>query len=382
MGQLSLAPAEDIVWSAHLGGIIVTAWDAHKGIHMFDIDSSKVLQKIAGEVKEHNQVITAMVPALDMTWVGMATGHVLLFHNEELLTWYQPYTEFVRFLTIIPGSGPCEKEECMVVSGGKGFVPLLEDMGQDYEKFDEKGQPLDRAGVLVIWEVYNSKNIRQINLVEENAPNHLETHGSVRQIIHNGEFVDGTCVSVSAGVSDDTYDTSLAAENIAYTPDFEAQPISNFFTNSMAKADTLDMGGTRPLDSLRLNTNNFFSENQRRPTDTEPSLPIPEEQKSTDHVRTLTVTAANINSQVFEILLMGSSQTVRVTCPKPVSLKILLTELQDNTSLSDSECKLEYRKPTGEVVKLQIQKQLEQYLLLPSKPQLFVSPRNNGTKAF
>jgi len=385
VGQLSLAPAEDIVWSAHLGGIIVTAWDAHKGVHMFNIDTSKVLQKIAGEVKEHNRVITAMVPALDMTWVGMATGHVLLFHNEELLTWYQPYTEFVRFLTVIPGSGPCEKEECMVVSGGKGFVPLLEDMGQDYEKFDEKGQALDRAGVLVVWEVYNSKNIRQINLVEESAPNHFETHGSVRQIIHNGEFVDGTCVSLSAGGnSDDKYDASLAAENIAYTPDFEAQPISNYFT-SMAKADTLDMGGTHPVDSLRLNTSNFFTENQRRPTDTEPSLPVQEEEeRSTGHVfsriRTRTVTAASSNSQVFEILLMGSSQTVRLTCPKPVSLKILLTELQDNTSLGDTECKLEYNKSTGEHVKLQTQKQLEQYLNLPSKPQLFVSPRNNGTK--
>ena len=390
VGHLSLAPAEDVVWSAHLGGIIVTAWDAHNRIHMFDIDTSKVLQKIAGDVKEHNMVITAMVPVLDMTWVGMATGHILLFHCEELLTWYQPYSEFVRFLTVIPGSGPCEKEDCMVVSGGKNFIPLLHDMGPEYEKTDEKGQPLDKAGVLVIWEGYNSKTIRQINLIEKSSPNHLETHGSVRQIIHNGEFLDGTCVSKSTVGEEqvgDTFDTSVAMDSMPYTPEVETQPISNYFTSSTAP-NTLDMGGTHPVDSLRLNTSNFFSENQQRPTTTEPSLPIQEEEeKSTGHgisrIRTLTVTATNQSKQVFEILLPGSSQTVRVSCPKPPTLKVLLSELQDNTSLSDGECRLEYAKAPGEFVKILSQKHLDQYMNLPNKPQLFVStPRNNGTKVY
>ncbi len=188
VGHLSLAPAEDVVWSAHLGGIIVTAWDAHNRIHMFDIDTSKVLKKIAEDVKEYNMVITAMVPVLDMTWVGMATGHILLFHCEELLTWYQPYSEFVSFLTVIPGGNGCNNEHCRVVSGGKNFIPPALNIGLDYEIIEDVG------GVLVIWEGYNSKMIRQINIVEKSAPAHLETYSSVRQTIQNGEFEDGTSI--------------------------------------------------------------------------------------------------------------------------------------------------------------------------------------------
>lgn len=269
-------------------------------------------------------------------------------------------------------------------------------MGSDYEKLDDKGQPLDRAGVLVVWEAYEAKTMRQIKLVEENAPGHLETHGSVRQMIHNGEFMDGTCVSkteqMGEGGAEDSSNRGAVVETTPYTPDLEAQPNPDYFSMSVPKGsmETLTMGGTHPVDSLRLHTNNFFTENQRRPTDTsEPSLPVhEEEEKSTGHVlsriRTFTVTgtaAASQSKQVFEILLPGFSQTVRLSCPKPPSLKVLLSELQDNTSLSDNECRLEYTKSPGEIVKLQTQKQLDYYMTLPKKPQLFVAvPRTNGTK--
>ena len=88
-------------------------------------------------------------------------------------------------------------EKCMVMSGGKGFVPLVDDMGPDYEnsKRDDKDQPLDEEGVLIVWEAYEGKTLRQVKLIEENAPNHLDNHNSVRMMIHNGDFKDGTHIN-------------------------------------------------------------------------------------------------------------------------------------------------------------------------------------------
>ena len=195
IGQLSASSEEDIIWSAHLGGVILTAWDAHNRSHCFNIDTSKVLTQLPEQTSTHNAIITTMLPVLDTVWLGMDTGHILVFHKEELLTWYQPYTEYVRFLSLIPGSGPCEMEKCMVMSGGKGFVPLVDDMGPDYEKGDDKDQPLDKAGVLIVWEAYEGKTLRQVKLIEENAPNHLDNHNSIRMMIHNGDFKDGTHIN-------------------------------------------------------------------------------------------------------------------------------------------------------------------------------------------
>ena len=195
IGQLSASPEEDIIWSAHLDGVILTAWDAHNRSHCFDIDASKVLTQLPEQTSTHNAIITAMLPVMDTVWLGMATGHILVFHKEELLTWYRPYTEYVRFLSLISGSGPCEMEKCMVMSGGKGFVPLVDYMGPDYEKRDDKDQPLDKAGVLIVWEAYEGKTLRQVKLIEENAPNHLDNHNSVRMMIHNGDFKDGTHIN-------------------------------------------------------------------------------------------------------------------------------------------------------------------------------------------
>ena len=383
IGQLSVAPAEDFIWSAHVGGVIVTAWDTHNRIHAFDIDMSKALYRIANSMTGQHHVITAMSPALDTIWVGMTTGHIMLFHQEELLTWYRPYSEFVRFLTVIPGSGICEMEKSMVLSGGKCFHPLADDMGSDSEKLDDKGQSLDRAGVLIVWEAYEAKTMRQMRLVEENSPGYLDTHGSVRQTIHNGEFRDGTGLSKikhmgEQGGGDNVVDTT------PYTQDLKAQPNLEYFNMSLPKdsMETLTMGGTHPVGSLRRNSTNFISENQRLPTDSsEPKLSFLEQgtkpQSSiieTGRTFVITgITAASQSTEVFEVLLPESSQVVCVPCHKPPSLKMLLSGLQDNISLSDSECCIEYAKSSGEIVKLHSQRQLDVYMDLPKRPQLFLA---------
>ena len=415
IGQLSASPAEDIIWSAHLGGTILTAWDAHQRIHSFDIDTCKVLLKITDQVSIHDAVITAMVPALDTMWVGMATGHIMLFHNEDLLTWFQPYKEYVRFLTLISGSGPCEKEKCMVVSGGKGFQPLVANMGPDYEKLDEKEQPLDKAGVLVVFEAFEAKTLRQVKLVEENSPGFLDTHNTVRMMIHNGEFKDGTHISKAAQNGEGVEKGSTLQDPTPYTPDLDAQPNLDYLSTSMpdytmggsnpsfptggtnasiptgvAGSDaSLVLTGTTPsyrtMDSLRAHSKNFFTETQS--VSLEKVEEAEEEEKSTGNGkkfsrdRTLTITATSPfanQREMFEIVLPGtdgpsSAQVVCVACPKPPALKVLLSELQVNASLSEAECRLEYERNPGDVVRINSQKHLEAYLAMSNRPQLFVA---------
>ena len=270
IGQLSASPEEDVIWSAHLGGVILTAWDANNRIHSFDINTRKVLtKKISDQVNIQDAVLTAMLPALDTVWVGMATGHIMIFHKEQLLTWFQPYTEYVRFLSKVSSSGPSasEMEKCMVVSGGKKFIPLMDNMGPDYEKKDEMDQPLDKAGVLVVWEAFEAKTLGQVRLVEEGAPGFFYNHDNMRQMIYNGDFKDGTYINKPVHGAD-SGDHVFNQEVTPYTPDLDAQLNVNWnlFTSlpnqAAAGPDTLTMGGYAPTyiepDSIRANTKNFF----------------------------------------------------------------------------------------------------------------------------
>ena len=369
IGQLSTSPSKDIIWSAHINGAILTAWDAHNQTHSFDINTGEKLQEIAADINEHDAVITAMLPALNTVWVGMATGHIMVFHDQELLAWYQPYKEYVRFLTLIPGSGPCKMEKCMVVSGGKKFISLVKDMGPDYEKEDEKGQPLDRAGVLVIWEAYEAKTMRQIKLVEENAPGFFDTHDSIRRMIHNGNFRDGTHISrVAHTPSQDT---------VPYSPDLEAQPNLNYFSTSSPDPNTQrswTMGGFPPHSTNshpRTRSQTFFDSPVHHSVSERDEEQLTIGHRHSSQTPTVTgITPVTHSKEIFEITLLKSSQVVCILCSKPPALKDLLSELQVNASLSEAECCLEYTKSPGEVVKIQSQKHLNTYMALSTKPKL------------
>ena len=199
IGQLSLSPDGKIIWSAHLGGFLLTAWDAHKKCHCFDVDTSEHMAMISSDVPEKDKVMTAMVPAEDCVWVGMATGHILVFSEKELLTWFHPYTECVRFLAVLPCSGPCEMEKYMVASGGKGFQSMIEDVDCSVagKKCSVQSDFVsnEREGHLVMWEAFTSKTYKQIRLIEENIPQMFDNHKAVSQVLVNNDFEDGTHLS-------------------------------------------------------------------------------------------------------------------------------------------------------------------------------------------
>ena len=187
VGALSLSVDGNTVWSAHFGSPILTAWDAHRRVGRFDVDISRHLKNISPDSPQHDMSITAMTPALDTIWVGIATGHILVFEDKELLTWYHSYRDYIRFLSCIPCSGPTTTESCMVVSGGKQFTPPVPGI-ESLQDCDASEDP----DVLVLWEAYTAHTTRQIKLVEDNAPGFFNNHHSMKRMIQRGEFEDGT----------------------------------------------------------------------------------------------------------------------------------------------------------------------------------------------
>ena len=185
IGQLSFDRDRNIVWSAHLGGVILSAWDACSKCHMYDMDTVKHLRLISPDSKDEELLITAMIPALDTVWVGMASGHIMVFHQEELLSWFHPYEDYVRFLTCIPSPGPCEMEKAIIVSGGgEGFRPLVEGFDQKAMEGDKTSEITNHKGIIIMWEAYEAKTMRQVKLLEKYSPNFFDNHHTVHQMIH------------------------------------------------------------------------------------------------------------------------------------------------------------------------------------------------------
>ena len=382
IGQLSFDPDHNIIWSAHLGGVILSAWDAHNKCHKYDVDTGKHLKRIFPDTKDPDLLITAMTPALDTVWVGMASGHIMVFHEDDLLSWFHPYEGYVRFLTCIPSSGPCEMEKAIVASGGKGFRPLVEGFDPKPTEGDEASTTTDQSGTVIMWEAYEAKTVRQVKLLEETSPGFLDNHISVRRTIHQGEFRDGTHIkSIPSGDSAEAIDPY---DNIAYTPDIEAQPLelSQSFRDSF-----LTMNPAR-TDSLRNRNTNFFTEGGRTTAgSSQPTIsdePDEGESRSPNptmalevHIHSIRPRATTTVEETFNVWLPDAQQEILVRCGKPVKLKVLLSEVQ--VTIAREDCKLEYYRD-GKPYKLLIQEQLEEYLRLPKRPQLCVAVQKTKGK--
>ena len=145
---------------------------------MYDIDTGKYL-KISLDMKDPDLLITAMTPALDTIWVGMFSGHIMVFNEDELLSWFHPYEDYVQFLICIPSSGPCEMEKATVASGGKGFQPLVESLDQKTINGGEASTIASQSGTVIMWEANEAKTMRQVKLLEADSPSFLDNHNTV-----------------------------------------------------------------------------------------------------------------------------------------------------------------------------------------------------------
>ena len=377
VGQLSVSPSDPTtVWSAHIGGNTLSAWDATHRTHKFNIDTTDHMKRIDSNIEDTDIVITAMTPALDTVWVGMASGHILVFFEQEMLTWYHPYTGFIRFITAIPCVGPCDKEECMIITGAENFrSPIPPDKNlvkeEDLPKYNEKGLPSGNAGILILWEAFRARMIQQMKLIEENSPHFFNNYESIQKMIctQGLEFNDGTQLLKEKDVSDSSSDSSDQDRLTDITECF----------------DTFQAGGRTPLHNIQTDSianESFFTEQNDTSTRSQASIESPVVKfdpvipiQPNILLRTRTST---IDADIFDVniaALPGEEDTVvRVTCPRPPRLKVLLSELETNGNIPQEKCNIEYHDNiTNEGIKITTQNELDVYLTIPNRPQLFLS---------
>ena len=369
VGKLSLSADGDTVWSAHFRSTILTAWDAHRKVGRFDVDVAKHMKNVSPASSDHDMFITAITPALDTVWVGIATGHILIFHDEELMQWYHCYSDYIPFLSCIPCSGPTTTESCMVASGGKKTTSRAISNTEDYN-------PIDDPGVLVLWEAYDAKTTQQIKLVEDNAPWFFSNNHTMRKMIQRGEFVDGTNLFHRQGKRE--VDSSQHFRHQDHQPVLESikvetvpvqEPTQLIYDSlrhssadvSQSSLDDSDIGGQCHTWTRR--TFQRLSESEFS-TDSEQSL------------ESLHESTTDIPHETFDVRLPGpeDSTTVTVTCQIPVKLEDLLSELQMSMNFhKEQTCIIEYQHHGSGPVPIHTQEQLEAYLELKDKPQLFLN---------
>ena len=199
IGELSLTVDGNTIWSAHVGGTMVSAWHAHDRCLLFDIRMSDYVRQISSAFKKQDFIITAMSPALDTIWIGTGSGHILVFHNQEFLTWHEPYQRHVCFLTCVASAGPCGMENCIVASGGRNPKPVESPVDPANPDAVEGGKEknddnVHTAGTLIMWEAYEAMTMRQVKIIEKNSPEYLDNHATVRKMISEGKFTDGTSI--------------------------------------------------------------------------------------------------------------------------------------------------------------------------------------------
>ena len=350
VGQLKLSDDGAVVWSAQLGGTSVSAWNAVLKSHLFDVDIRKQMGTI-GVCNEHDMAITAITPALDTLWVGLTGGCVLVI-REELLTWFCPYKEYVRFLVCIPGDGPCGTEKAMVVSGAKGLrSPIIPGL-PDYDSLDENGVPVDKAGALIIWEAFPSKMCRQISMIQSQSSTYLDSHHSVRQTIEKGEFKDGTYLieghTYTGASMTDQRDLEGGSETeTLHTPEY---PVSGTATLGRRA------GG---LDTEQVQVT---------------LTPVSEADEGSgvpDHTPMKIAHYSNV--EILNVKLPpDGSRCVPVSCPKPTQLSVLLSELEANAGFAKGSHVVGYfPHSAAAVIELRTQEDLDVYLMMENRPVLF-----------
>ena len=167
---------KSLVWSAHMGGHILCAWQTLQQTIKFTIDVGPALLKVEPEAQPNDCVITAVCSPVDTVWCGMITGHILVFSEEqEFLLHFRPYQHNVRFLCVVPSTGPCNRE-CMVLSGGKKYLKnsYLEDVSDDVNAPDSPSVAEEvkesTAGTVILWEAIQACHMHQVRMLCKGDP--------------------------------------------------------------------------------------------------------------------------------------------------------------------------------------------------------------------
>ena len=195
VGQLKLSPDDgEMAWSYRLGGTHLSAWNVQQRCHLFDVGTQEHLRGITS-CSENNMVITAVTLATDTVWVGMATGHILIFHHKEMLLWFHPYSSHIKVLLTCDGFAVSGKNgEAVVATGGHGNISRVISASAGFHwpnphgVRDGGGAPTDPQETLITWEAFPSNLCRQVGLLDRRSATFCEDHHFVSEMHQKGIF--------------------------------------------------------------------------------------------------------------------------------------------------------------------------------------------------
>ena len=342
VGKMMLSDNGEQMWAAHLGGVVISAWNARQRTHITDVDVG-VLAEERCHVEVRDKIMTAMCTALDTVWIGLANGHIMVFGMNppgELLTFFRPYNSFIRFLSASKYPGPCQKEECMMLCGGKMYQPddPFKEL-TDYERKDEKGEIVDTAGVAVLWEVLPAKYTRQVQYLSDGTGwlnySTLEKSMTETGFTESMKHCHSAPVSSPTFADDDTYAESNSA--FSYQPDCVERQESEQDHIGLLNSDATVTNGLSGLltdSSVKMKDNNG----------------VPED---------ITVD-------------WGGGHQFTLTCEQPITLKSVISKITGHARVM-GDLMLTYHLDGGnERVNINTNEQMEHYLQLPERPNLHV----------
>ena len=216
VGKMMPSDNGEQMWSAHIKGIIMSVWNAHQRTHITDVDVGIFAEKRC-HIDLRRKIITAMCTALDTVWIGLASGHIMVFGMNsdspgELLTYFRPYKTSIRFLFASKYPGPCQTEECMMLCGG---IKEVTDRKHKDEKVDT-GEIIDTTGVSILWEVLPAKYMRQVQYLSGGEA--WLNYSTIKKAMNETGFADSMKYCQSTMV-----DLSTTQDNTTTTSTFDYQ---------------------------------------------------------------------------------------------------------------------------------------------------------------
>ena len=120
VGTLLLSPDEKIVWTVHINRHSISAWDAQKQALICPFNSQKLLNE---EIDEQKSRIASASVVLDTLWVGLYSGHILVFSAalpQRALSIMKPFDQRVE--VVVPVFGKDHSTTVIALSGKQARV--------------------------------------------------------------------------------------------------------------------------------------------------------------------------------------------------------------------------------------------------------------------
>ena len=148
VGNLLLSPDEEIVWTVHIDGHSISAWEAQKRKLICPFNLPKLLSE---EVDQQRIRIATASVVLDTLWVGLFSGHILVLCAtlpQRALIITKPFDR---------------KIEVLVPMYGKDDNITMISVGKDYQFERQSRIQKQKTLDVVLWEVVSAKHILQMN---------------------------------------------------------------------------------------------------------------------------------------------------------------------------------------------------------------------------